>query len=291
MSTDINCKPQDARRRAPYDFDTMMHSTTEKGKEVARYGPGFALEGSNVTKTRVSQEQKKEIPENKTDINRPIFPTDDQKVPGSNAINTGMSQEHKEEVPEYGAYFDYPNPPIHDLYVPNSSAPWGNEVVHHTLNLLPIVDTTIHLTLDVQVDLDMDLDNLCRLSRLGRFSAARALFHESLESHLDNPPVVIRWAEALLRQGDYGSILKIDARPIHHLEHARVNDSGLLAMYWSLIRLTACSRGLNIDANSQNWAVLDDVVAYFHTDMAVGSMEVCLGNSSGPILDADIYYQ
>ena len=85
-----------------------------------------------------------------------------------------------------------------------------NEAAMNTWDPFGNTDTTIHLTLDVEDDLDLALENLSRLSRLGDFTSARALFHETLENHLDKPQVLIRWTETLLRQGDYKSLLSID---------------------------------------------------------------------------------
>ena len=151
-----------------------------------------------------------------------------------------------------------------------------NEAAMNTWDPFGNTDTTIHLTLDVEDDLDLALENLSRLSRLGDFTSARALFHETLENHLDKPQVLIRWTETLLRQGDYKSLLSIDPSPIENLGAYGANTEAakLPKLYWRLMRLEARYQSLKINAASEEWCVLDDVMDYPFTDTMLGSAEV-----------------
>ena len=150
------------------------------------------------------------------------------------------------------------------------------EAVMNTWNPFGNTDTTIHLALDVQDDLDSALDDLSRLSRLGDFTSARALFHEALESHLDKPQVLIRWGETLLRQGDYKGVLSINSGPIENLGAYGPNSEAakLAKLYWRLMRLEARYQSLKINAASEEWNVLDDVMKYPFEDIIPGSTEV-----------------
>jgi hypothetical protein len=67
-------------------------------------------------------------------------------------------------------------------------------------------DITIHLDLDIEVDIVEDLETLARLNRLGRFKEAIALFKEKLQEHLDFFPVVAEYADLLLEQGSFGRL-------------------------------------------------------------------------------------
>ena len=154
--------------------------------------------------------------------------------------------------------------------------PWGT--LTNTWNPFSNVDTTMHLTLGLRDDLGATLDNLCRLSRLGDFTRAKTLFHEELQSHLDKPQVLIRWAETLLRQGDYKSLLKIDPAVIERLEYKGESDRAteLAKLYWRLMRLTARYQSLKISVESEEWDILNVVLDYpFTNTVTVGSAEVC----------------
>lgn len=109
-------------------------------------------------------------------------------------------------------------------------------------------DITVHLSLNVQDDLDDALERVARLTRLGDFSGARGLFDRELEGHRrDEPQVAVLLAEILLQQGDYYSIAKIDPHPIETLKRTRPNDidAQLLTVYWELIQLEAGIRMLS----------------------------------------------
>lgn len=152
----------------------------------------------------------------------------------------------------------------------------SDEVATNTWNPFSNTDVTMHLTLDVQDDLDSALDNLSRLSRLGDFKGTTSLFHETLESHLDKPQVLIRWTEALLRQGDYRSVLDLNSGPIESLGTYSPNAevAKLPMLYWRLMRLTAQYQSLEIGTGSKEWNVLHDVPEYAFKESMVGSAEV-----------------
>ncbi|KAL1970658.1 hypothetical protein VTN77DRAFT_4302 [Rasamsonia byssochlamydoides] len=65
-------------------------------------------------------------------------------------------------------------------------------------------DVTVHLDLDLQIDLQEDIEALAHLNSLGRFKDGIRLFEERLREHLDFFPVVAEYADLLLEQGSYG---------------------------------------------------------------------------------------
>ncbi|KAE9367072.1 hypothetical protein N431DRAFT_472087 [Stipitochalara longipes BDJ] len=75
-------------------------------------------------------------------------------------------------------------------------------------------DVTIHLELDIAEDLEKNLDEFCRLARLGDFQGAKQYFQENLEQHMDDPYIFV------------------------HLEHS---EHLLLQTNWELIKVLTAS--------------------------------------------------
>lgn len=65
------------------------------------------------------------------------------------------------------------------------------------------LNTTVHLELDIEGDVESHLEEFSRLKRLGHFHAAEQYFQSNLHDYLDVPPVAIEYAEMLLLQGAY----------------------------------------------------------------------------------------
>ena len=96
-------------------------------------------------------------------------------------------------------------------------------------------DVTIHLELKVAIDLESELDEFCRLARLGRFKDAKAFYHSSLGEHKDNPYVFCQYAQFLLDMGDYAGVKGL-VLPTPQDE----TDCRLVA-HWKLVSLLAKS--------------------------------------------------
>ncbi|KAI1077260.1 hypothetical protein F5B20DRAFT_593070 [Whalleya microplaca] len=100
-------------------------------------------------------------------------------------------------------------------------------------------DITVHLNMPLQEDLDDNLEQFCRLQRFGDFASAKRYFSENLQEHIDKPYVFVHYAEMLLEQGDYKSLVALNDDIIYSLQ-GNVPDSDeeqLLREYWGLIRL------------------------------------------------------
>ncbi|KAI0404697.1 hypothetical protein F4802DRAFT_607316 [Xylaria palmicola] len=108
-------------------------------------------------------------------------------------------------------------------------------------------DLTVHLTMDLEEDLEHHLDELNRLSRLGHFSLAKELFKESLQHHIDNPYVLVQYADLLLHQGDLKGVtlLKDDAMYERDGEQSNSGELKILRVNWELIQILAKSRTLD----------------------------------------------
>jgi hypothetical protein len=65
-------------------------------------------------------------------------------------------------------------------------------------------DFTMHLEMDICLDINDDIEQLSRLNQLGHFDEAICLFHERLASHVDFFPVTAEYADLSLEQGSFG---------------------------------------------------------------------------------------
>lgn len=104
-------------------------------------------------------------------------------------------------------------------------------------------DLSVHLEMDVKLDLEGALEEFCRLYKVGNFSGAEAFFTENLEEHLDRPDVLITYSEMLLQQGDYLGICELDDSVIRNMSGGSVEsmEVRLLKAYWELIVIFAQS--------------------------------------------------
>ncbi|KAI0906275.1 hypothetical protein F4823DRAFT_89831 [Ustulina deusta] len=121
-------------------------------------------------------------------------------------------------------------------------------------------DLTLHLTMDLEEDLEDRLDEMSRLSRLGHFSAAKKFFQEHLHPHIDNPYVLVQYADLLLHQGDFKGVthLKDDAMYRHEGEQLNSEELRILRVNWELLTILAKSKTL--DTLSGAPAVFEEAV-------------------------------
>ncbi|KAI0160197.1 hypothetical protein GGR57DRAFT_410168 [Xylariaceae sp. FL1272] len=107
-------------------------------------------------------------------------------------------------------------------------------------------DLTVHLELDLQEDLNDHLDELNRLSRIGHFSHARDFFNKNLEQHMDNPYVLVHYAELLIQQGDFkgATVLKDDVIYRQMAGSPVTMEQNILRINWELMQILAKSHTL-----------------------------------------------
>ncbi|KAI1421220.1 hypothetical protein F5Y12DRAFT_39986 [Xylaria sp. FL1777] len=108
-------------------------------------------------------------------------------------------------------------------------------------------DLTLRLTMDLEEDLEDRLDEMSRLSRLGYFSSAKEFFQEHLRHHIDNPYVLVQYADLLLHQGDFKGVtlLKGDAMYKHEEEQSSSEELRILRVNWELLQILAKSKTLD----------------------------------------------
>lgn len=75
---------------------------------------------------------------------------------------------------------------------------------HHSSNM------TFRLEFDLTEDLDDELDEFNRITRVGNFREAKSFFDEHLRTYIDVPCVFVQYGDMLLKQGDYRSIELLD---------------------------------------------------------------------------------
>lgn len=105
-------------------------------------------------------------------------------------------------------------------------------------------DVTIHVELNVTEDIDEELEEFNRLTRIGNFRGAKSFFDEKLRIFMDNPHVFVQYAEMLLRQGDFKSIQRLDDSRVFpstkgYSEDANETHLQNLRHNWCLIEATS----------------------------------------------------
>ncbi|KAI1354853.1 hypothetical protein F5Y01DRAFT_218609 [Xylaria sp. FL0043] len=107
-----------------------------------------------------------------------------------------------------------------------------NRYETHILDVLKSKDLTMHLDLNIVEDIEQDLDEFCRLARLGNFHAAKRFFFENLEEQMSNPYVFVQYAQMLLDMGNYAAIAGLRTPDgLDGIDMLRVN--------WNLVWLLA----------------------------------------------------
>lgn len=105
-------------------------------------------------------------------------------------------------------------------------------------------DLTVHLDLELSQDIDNELEEFSRLSRIGNFASAESFFDLHLRSHLSNPYLFVQYADMLLEKGDYKALVSIDDSSVfvgrgEDGPHDYEFEFHQLEMNWKLIRAIA----------------------------------------------------
>lgn len=93
-------------------------------------------------------------------------------------------------------------------------------------------NTSIHMSLDVEEDLQVLLQEATTLRRLGHFKKAIALFEQRLGHHLQTPYVKMMYSQCLFAAGQYKTLevlAEMTTDPSEFLE---------IDLYWILVRIT-----------------------------------------------------
>ncbi|KAI1296973.1 hypothetical protein F5Y03DRAFT_410114 [Xylaria venustula] len=122
-------------------------------------------------------------------------------------------------------------------------------------------DLTVHLTLDLEEDLEDRLDEMNRLSRLGEFSLAKKYFQEHLHHHIDNPYVLVQYADLLLHQGEFKGVTFLKDDVMYRFEGEQPNSEELriLRVNWELLQILARSK--TMESLSGAPAVFEEAVS------------------------------
>ncbi|KAK7714949.1 hypothetical protein SLS63_011545 [Diaporthe eres] len=75
-------------------------------------------------------------------------------------------------------------------------------------------DASVHLELPITDDHDAELEEFCRLQRLGNFGTAEDHFKKKLEPYLSNPYVFVHFGQMLLEKGDYLAFERLNPETI-----------------------------------------------------------------------------
>ncbi|KAK4170178.1 hypothetical protein QBC43DRAFT_1387 [Cladorrhinum sp. PSN259] len=145
-------------------------------------------------------------------------------------------------------------------------------------------DLTVQLEMELEEDWDTDLDEFCRLYRLGRFKEAKEYYRLNL-THVDSVPYVrVHYAEMLISCGDYQTfqalerLPEFDAGGLGHKPEER--DRGKLAANFELLALL--SQTYTYKYIETAWKVVRNTLKALQHEKVMGSTEVSisLGYSS-----------
>lgn len=159
-------------------------------------------------------------------------------------------------------------------YSPTLNTPTNINAIY---NAVEAKDVTVRTELDVSKDLGDELEILNRLSRTGNFSLGKQFFDSHLKAHVDDPAVFVQYAEMLLEQGDFKSLLLLDDKQIfweYGNQQLEVPESGIhrLELNWKLIRAVALCHSQH--RLSSVWEGIDLAAKVVPSALATNSTEV-----------------
>lgn len=103
-------------------------------------------------------------------------------------------------------------------------------------------DVTVHIDLDLFQDIEDELEEFSRLSRIGSFAYAESYFDLHLRAHLpNNPSLFVQYADMLFEKGDWKALMSLDDSSVfvrRDSQEAEGPDGELdqLEINWKLIR-------------------------------------------------------
>lgn len=80
-------------------------------------------------------------------------------------------------------------------------------------------DASVHLELPITDDHEAELEEFCRLQRLGNFGAAEDYFEKKLEPYLNDPYVFVQFGQMLLEKGDYLAFERLNPEAVFGKEY------------------------------------------------------------------------
>ncbi|KAK7928272.1 hypothetical protein PG985_005270 [Apiospora marii] len=139
-------------------------------------------------------------------------------------------------------------------YAPGAQAVLARKGVNAIWDPSQNSDITVHLKLPLREEgLDEQIEEFCRLRRLGDFASAKRFFAEKLADHHDNPYLLVQYAEMLLEQGDYITLAELNGHaafaPDNHLLGGQ--EGALLREYWKLLQLVR-----SLDCPPTDWGAV-----------------------------------
>ncbi|KAI0487094.1 hypothetical protein F4859DRAFT_502361 [Xylaria cf. heliscus] len=142
-------------------------------------------------------------------------------------------------------------------------------------------DLTVHLTMDLEEDLEHHLDELNRLSRLGHFSSAREMFVENLQDHIDNPYVLVQYADLLLHQGDLKGVALLKDDALYKREGEQLKSLRILRVNFEFLQLLA--KSYTLDTLSGISTIFEEAVNIL---TAIGVLALTIRLTGHPVLNS-----
>lgn len=102
-------------------------------------------------------------------------------------------------------------------------------------------DVTVHITLDVALDIEQELEEFSRLRRHGNFREAQKLFNDHLPERFDDTFCLLQYAHMLLEAGDLRGLTSLSQnqalRSLGKLPDVPSQSTGALSVNWNLLVL------------------------------------------------------
>ncbi|KAI1643340.1 uncharacterized protein F4817DRAFT_255737 [Daldinia loculata] len=150
-----------------------------------------------------------------------------------------------------------PMPQIDAVWIPNMSK-----------------NITVDMGLGITKDIDLELEELSRLRRIGDFATARKFFKENFPDRVDDPYFFVLNAQMLLEMGDFRSFDTLRPTQVFgDMENEGVQkNQDLLRESWNLLILLAMLPGR--DCTQQAVNEIDKALALLEARVDLGSIEI-----------------
>ncbi|KAK4682723.1 hypothetical protein QC764_118590 [Podospora pseudoanserina] len=137
---------------------------------------------------------------------------------------------------------------------------------------------TIRLEFDIEEDWDTDLEEFCRLRRLGRFKDAQEYFKQNLERYSTIPYIRVQYAEMLVSSGNLKlfrdmRLLPEFLPPVGEESMDELNR-GKLAANYALLDLLSQRHFPNYIQMA--WQIVENTLKALSTEQVIGSTEIQL---------------
>lgn len=139
-------------------------------------------------------------------------------------------------------------------------------------------DVTFRVTIPIEEDFEPNLEEFCRLRRLGRFSDAEEHFQHTLSHLRGNPYVLVQYCEMLLASGSYNAFRAVSHRDKYPSlgSEERPKDPSLDMLEGNFWLLDVLAKVPQPALDGEIFQAIGRMLGNLELGSAMGSTEVCL---------------